>query len=90
MFSLYAYLLAPSCLCRALLSFGIEGNSFNLFPTVDLWMVGEWTKGYLAHVQLPHCEINSKTVSPWRPREFEATTPRNQVADMANKHKMAT
>ena len=49
-------LLAPSCVCQALLSFGIEGNSFNVFSTVDLWMVGEWTKGYLACVQLPHCE----------------------------------
>ena len=47
---------APSCVCQALLSFGIEGNSFNVFSTVDLWMVGEWTKGYLAHAQLPHCE----------------------------------
>ena len=50
-------LLAPSCVCQTLLSFGIEGNSFNVFSTVDLWMVGEWTKGYLAHAQLPQCEI---------------------------------
>ena len=56
-------LLVPSCFCQALLSFGIEGNSVNVMSLVDLWMVGEWTKGYLAQVQLPYCEINSKTVS---------------------------
>ena len=57
-------LLAPSCICQALLNFGIEGNSFNVFSTVDLWMVEEWTKGYLAHVQLPYCEITFQTISP--------------------------
>ena len=34
-------LLIPSCVCQALLSFGIDGNSFNVISMVDLWMVGE-------------------------------------------------
>ena len=54
----------PWCVSQALLSFGIEGNSFNVISMVDLWMVGEGTNDYLAQVQLPHCEINSNTVSP--------------------------
>ena len=57
-------LLVPPHVCQALLSFGIEGNSFNVISMVDLWMVGQWTKDYLAQAQLAHCEINSNTVSP--------------------------
>ena len=38
----------PSCVCQVLLSFGIEGNTFNVICMVDLWMVGQWTKDYLA------------------------------------------
>ena len=57
-------LLVPSCVCQALLSFGIEGNSFNVISMMDLWMVGEWTKDYLAQVQLPHCEIKFQNSIP--------------------------
>ena len=46
----------PSCVYQALLNFGIEGNSFNIIPMVDLWMVGEWARGYLTQAQLPHHE----------------------------------
>ena len=49
-------LLLPSCVCQALLSFGIEGNSFPVVSMVDLWIVGEWTKDYLAQAQLLHCK----------------------------------
>ena len=31
-------LLVPSCVCHALLSLSIEGNSFNVTTMVDLWM----------------------------------------------------
>ena len=34
--------------------FGIEGNSLNVVSMVDFWVVGEWTKGYLAQAHLPH------------------------------------
>ena len=37
-------LLAPSCVCQALLGFCIEENSFNVFSTVDHWMVGSGPK----------------------------------------------
>ena len=57
-------LLILPCVCQALLSSGIEGNSFNVISTVDLWMVGEWTKGYLAQSQLPHCEIKFQDSIP--------------------------
>ena len=54
----------PSSVCQALPSFGLEGNSFNVFSTVDLWMVVGWTKGYLACVQLPHCEVKFQNTIP--------------------------
>ena len=37
-------LLIPSHVCQALLSFGIEGNSFNVIFMMDLWMVGSGPK----------------------------------------------
>ena len=40
-------LLVPLCVCQALLSFSIEGNSFSVISKVDLWMVGEWARSYL-------------------------------------------
>ena len=40
-------LLVPSCVYQALLSFSIEVDYFNVISMVDLWMVGEWMKGYL-------------------------------------------
>ena len=48
--------LVSSCTCQALLSFSIEGNSFNVIPVVDLWMMGEWARGCLTQAQLPHPE----------------------------------
>ena len=50
-------LLVPSCVCQALLSFSIEGNSFSVISMLDLWIVGEWATGYLTQVQLP-CHKN--------------------------------
>ena len=47
-------LLVPSCVCQALLHFSIEGNSFSVISMVDLWMVGDWARGYLTQAQLVH------------------------------------
>ena len=47
-YSMNNTLLVPLHVCQALLSFGFEGNSFSVITMVDLWMVGEWTKGYMA------------------------------------------
>ena len=52
--------LVSSCVCQALHSFRIEGNSFNAISVVDLWMVGKWVRGYLTQVQLPHHEDQSQ------------------------------
>ena len=57
-------LFAPSCVCQTLLSFDIEGNSFNVLSTVDHCIEGEWTKGYLSCAQLPHCEIKFQDSVP--------------------------
>ena len=40
-------LLVPSSICQALLSLSIEGSSLSAISMVDLWMVGEWARGYL-------------------------------------------
>ena len=42
--------------------FSVEGNSITVVSMVEFWM-GEWTKGYLVWVQLPH-QKNSKKVTP--------------------------
>ena len=60
--------LVLPCVCQAPLSFGIEGNSFNAISEVDVWMVGEWIKGYFACVQLPHCEIKFQNSIPIEPK----------------------
>ena len=46
-YSMNNTVLVLSCICQALLSFSIEGNSFDAISVVDLWMVGEWVRGYL-------------------------------------------
>ena len=49
-------LLVPPCVCQALLSLSIEGNSFKAISMLNLWMVGVWATGYLTQAQLPHHE----------------------------------
>ena len=80
-------LLVSPCVCQALLYFGIEGNSFSVFSLVDLWMVEEWTKGYLAHAQLSHCEVKFQNSIPI---ETEATPPRKSGDRHGKKAKVAT
>ena len=74
-------LLVPPCVCQALLSFSIEGNSFSVISVVDLCMEGEWTKGYLVQAQLPH----QKTKFLLKSVPIGTQYPENQVTDMTNK-----
>ena len=39
--------LVPSCVCQALLSISIGGNSFSATSMVVPWRAGEWARGYL-------------------------------------------
>ena len=48
------------------IQFWYWGNSFNVISIADLWMVGEWTKDYLAQVQLSHCGKKIPTQYPHR------------------------
>ena len=56
------YLLLITCL-QSTTHLGIEGNFFNVVSVVDFWMVQEWTKDYLAHVQLPHQKRKKSKIS---------------------------
>ena len=49
-YSMKNTVLISSCVCQALLSFSIEGNSFDAISVVDMWMVGKLVRGYLTQV----------------------------------------
>ena len=54
-------LLIPPHICKALLISALRGIP-SMFM-VEFWVVGEWTKDYLAQAQLPHPK-NPKSVPP--------------------------